>query len=112
MCSSREAVCEHLLAGGRGQREGFDLVKRVALDPLHAPEVEVRVAVAAVHDAFHGVVVVDPGLADVVAHGLGHVRGRNLQQRGEMAGRVGMKPHEDRDPIGGLATESGVDALA
>jgi len=106
-----ETIGEHLAAGSAGQRPVRDLIETVVHLPPDAPIVGMSLAGGFVDDALHGVVVVDPGLADVVAHGLADVGGRDFQQFAQMFGRAGVKPHEDRDAIDGLSTKGGVNAL-
>ena len=88
-----------------------DLIVRPFLHPLDAPGIDVPLAVALVDDSLHVVVVVDPGHADVVAQHVVDTRRRNLEQLGQQAARAGMKPHEDRDPVGRLASQSRVHAM-
>ena len=51
-----------------------NLVEAMTFFPGDAPPVGVGFAIVLVLNAFHGVVVVDPGLADVVAHGFAEGR--------------------------------------
>ena len=68
-------------------------------------------AVALVDDAFHVVVVVDPGHADVVAqHDVEIARGNLEELRQENAG-PGVEPHEDRDAVGRLSPQGGIHPL-
>ena len=72
------------------------------LDPLDAPGIDVRLAVALVDDAFHAVVVVDPGHPHVVAQHDVEVGRREPRRTWPAGARSGMEPHEDRDAVGRL----------
>lgn len=93
------------------EREALDLVEEVALHPVDAPFIDVPLAVVLMRDALHGVVVVHPGLRDIVAHGLADGRGRNLQHLRQVRGGGGVKPHEDRHAVHGLTLQGSLHAL-
>ena len=107
----REAIVEEFFRRGAGQGEMGDLVEGPLLDPLDAPGIDVRLAVALVDDALHAVVVVHPGHADVVAQHVVDARRRDLERFGQQAARAGLEPHEDRDAVGRLVSQGGIDAL-
>ena len=107
----REMIAQHLIPRRAGQGEMLDLVEAVPVDPLDAPIVHVPLAFLLVDDPLHRVVVVDPGLAHIVAHRLGHVGGGDFEQPGQVAGRLRVKPHEHGNPIDRLAAQGRVDAL-
>jgi len=62
----------------------------------------VRIALVFVDDPFHGVVVVDPGLVNVITHGLRHPAGGDPEQLAQPLGSLRMKPQEDGNTIDGL----------
>jgi hypothetical protein len=106
-----ELVRQHLLARDAGQREPRNLVEAMPPQPCDAPPIPMRFAVPLMNDPFHGVVIVDPGLPDVVPHGVRNGGNGNLQQTAKLAGGIGMEPHEDRDTVHRLLAQRGIDAL-
>ena len=107
----RETISENFLTTGLGQRESRDLIETELLGPFHSPEIHVRFAFTLVNDTFHRVVVIDPGLPNVIPHGLRQTRSRYLEESSKPLGGLRMKPHKDRNTIDGFPSQRCMDAL-
>ena len=106
-----ELIAKDLLSTRRGEGKSGNLVEPVLPGPLHAPKVHVRFAFVLVNDSFHRVVVVHPGLPDVIAHGLRQREAGISSKPGKPLGGLRMKPHEDGKPIDRLPPKGGMYTL-
>jgi hypothetical protein len=110
--SVREFVGVDFLLAGELERGSLDLVEPSLPDPSYPPGIGVSLAFPFVYNPFHGMVVPDPGLPDIVAERIGDGRGGDFQNSSKLPCRFRVVPEPDGDPVGFQAFQRGVDAFS